>query len=149
MAKQRNIFLGVLILIPAVIHFFLLNKFVVNFPSWGDDIIYLDLIEKFDKISWSERLGNIFAFHSYIHRIAFSRTLLVLYYKMIGIINFKVIIMLANLQSIAILWIIFRYLKREQMSTWYLVGVSILLFSVSAVSNESPPDINKFNLFIY
>ena len=131
MAKQRNIFLGVLILIPAVIHFFLLNKFVVNFPSWGDDIIYLDLIEKFDKISWSERLGNIFAFHSYIHRIAFSRTLLVLYYKMIGIINFKVIIMLANLQSIAILWIIFRYLKREQMSTWYLVGVSILLFSVN------------------
>ena len=131
MAKQRNIFLVVLILIPVVIHFFLLNKFVVNFPSWGDDIIYLDLIEKFDKISWSERLGNIFAFHSYIHRIAFSRTLLILYFKMIGIINFKVIIMLANLQSIAILWIIFKYLTREQMSTWYLVGVSILLFSVN------------------
>jgi hypothetical protein len=131
MAKQRNIFLVVLILIPAVIHFFLLNKFVVNFPSWGDDIIYLDLIEKFDKISWSERLGNIFAFHSYIHRIAFSRALLILYFKMIGIINFKVIIMLANLQSIAILWIIFKYLTREQMSTWYLVGVSILLFSVN------------------
>jgi hypothetical protein len=50
---------------------------------------------------------------------------------MIGIINFKVIIMLANLQSIAILWIIFKYLTREQMSTWYLVGVSILLFSVN------------------
>ena len=42
MAKQRNIFLVILILIPAAIHFFLLNKFVVNFPSWGDDIIYLD-----------------------------------------------------------------------------------------------------------
>ena len=131
MAKQHNIFLAVLILIPAAIHFFLLNKFVVNFPSWGDDILYLDLIEKFDKISWPERLGNIFAFHSYIHRIAFSRTLLIFYFKIIGIINFKVIIMLANLQSIAILWIIFKYLKREQMSTWYLVGVSILLFSVN------------------
>ena len=54
MAKQRNIFLGVLILIPAVIHFFLLNKFVVNFPSWGDDIIYLDLIEKFDKFVYCD-----------------------------------------------------------------------------------------------
>jgi hypothetical protein len=131
MAKQRSIFIVVLILIPAVIHFFLLNKFVVNFPSWGDDIIYLDIIEKFDKISWPERLGNIFAFHSYIHRIAFSRTLLILYFKIIGTINFKVVIMLANLQSIAILWIIFKYLKREQLSIWYLVGVSILLFSVN------------------
>jgi len=131
MAKQRSIFLVVLILIPVAIHFFLLDKFLVNFPSWGDDIIYLDLIEKFDKISWPERLTNIFDFHSYIHRIAFSRTLLILYFKMIGIINFKVIIMLANLQSVAILWIIFKYLKREQMSTWYLVGVSILLFSVN------------------
>ena len=131
MAKQRNIFLVVLILIPVAIHFFLLDKFLVDFPSWGDDIIYLDLIEKFDKISWSERLTNIFDFHSYIHRIAFSRTLLILYFKIIGIINFKVIIMLANLQSVAILWIIFKYLKREQMSTWYLVGVSILLFSVN------------------
>jgi hypothetical protein len=131
MAKQRNIFLVVLILIPAAIHFFLLDKFLVNFPSWGDDITYLDLIEKFDKILWSERLSNIFAFHSYIHRIAFSRTLLLLFFKIIGTINFKVIIMIANLQSVAILWIIFKYLKREQLSIWYLVGVSILLFSVN------------------
>ena len=116
MAKQRSIFLVVLILIPVAIHFFLLDKFLVNFPSWGDDIIYLDLIEKFDRISWPERLTNIFDFHSYIHRIAFSRTLLILYFKIIGIINFKVIIMLANLQSIAILWIIFKYLKRNLLS---------------------------------
>ena len=131
MAKQRNIFLVVLILIPVAIHFFLLDKFLVDFPSWGDDIIYLDLIEKFDRISWPERLTNIFDFHSYIHRIAFSRTLILLYFKIIGTINFKVIIMLANLQSAAILWIIFKYLKREQLSIWYLVGVSILLFSVN------------------
>jgi hypothetical protein len=131
MAKSPNIFLIVLILIPVAIHFFLLDKFLVNFPSWGDDIIYLDLIEKFDKISWPERLINIFAFHNYIHRIAFSRTLLVLYFKIIGTINFKVIIMLANLQLVAILWIIFKYLKREQLSIWYLAGVSILLFSVN------------------
>jgi len=131
MAKSSNIFLIVLILIPVAIHFFLLDKFLVNFPSWGDDIIYIDLIEKFDKISWPERLSNIFAFHNYIHRIAFSRTLLILYFKIIGTINFKVIIMLANLQSGAILLIIFKYLKREQLSIWYLVGVSILLFSVN------------------
>jgi hypothetical protein len=131
MAKQRNIFLVILILIPAAIHFFLLNKFVVNFPSWGDDIIYLDLIEKFDKISWPERLANIFDFHSYIHRIAFSRTLLLLYFKIIGTINFKAIILLANLQWFAILWVIYKYLNREQLSNWYLVGVSILLFSVN------------------
>ena len=131
MAKSHNIFWVVLILIPVAIHFFLLDKFLVNFPSWGDDIIYIDLIEKFDKISWPERLSNIFAFHNYIHRIAFSRTLLILYFKIIGTINFKVIIMLANLQSGAILLIIFKYLKREQLSIWYLVGVSILLFSVN------------------
>ena len=64
MAKSHNIFWVVLILIPVAIHFFLLDKFLVNFPSWGDDIIYIDLIEKFDKISWPERLSNIFAFHN-------------------------------------------------------------------------------------
>jgi hypothetical protein len=131
MAKNRNIFLVVLVLIPAAIHFLLLNKFLINFPSWGDDIIYLDLIEKFDKISWPERLTNIFAFHNYIHRLAFSRTLLILYAKIAGNIDFKVIIMLANLQWIAILGVIFKYLKREKLSIWYLVGISILLFSVN------------------
>ena len=131
MEKNRNIILIVLVLFPAAIHFLLLNKFLVNFPSWGDDIIYLDLIEKFDKISWPQRLNNIFDFHSYIHRIAFSRTLLLLYFKIIGTVNFKVIIMFANLQCMAILWVIFKYFRREQLSIWYLVGVSILLFSVN------------------
>lgn len=131
MTKNRNIFLVVLVLIPTAIHFFLLNKFLVNFPSWGDDIIYLDLIEKFDKISWPERLTNIFAFHNYIHRLAFSRTLLILYFKTIGNLDFKVITMLANLQWLIILWVIFKYLKRERLSKWYLVGVSVLLFSVN------------------
>jgi hypothetical protein len=131
MAKSHNVFLVVLILIPAAIHFFLLNKFLVNFPSWSDDFIYLDLIDKFDNNSWHERLTKIFAFHNSIHRIAFSRTLLLLYFKIIGNINFKVIIILANLQWIAILWVIYKYLKREQLSNWYLVGVSVLLFSVN------------------
>jgi len=131
MTKNRNLFLGVLVLIPAAIHFFLLNKYVINFPSWGDDIVYLDLIEKFDKISWPERLTNIFAFHNYIHRIAFSRTLLVLIYKITGNVDFKAIVLVANLQLLAILWIIYKYLKREQLSIWYLVGTSILLFSAN------------------
>lgn len=131
MAKSHNVFLVVLILIPSAIHFFLLNKFLVNFPSWSDDFIYLDLIEIFDKISWHERLTKIFAFHNSIHRIAFSRTLLLLYFKIVGTINFKVIIMLANLQSVAILWVIYKYLRKEQLSIWYLVGVSIFLFSVN------------------
>ena len=131
MVIQRNIFLVFLILIPAAIHFFLLNKFLVNFPSWSDDFIYLDLIEKFDNNSWHERLTNIFAFHNSIHRIAFSRILLLLYFKIIGTINFKIIIILANFQWIAILWVIYKYLKREQLSIWYLAGVSIFLFSVN------------------
>ena len=102
MVKSHNVFLVVLILIPAAIHFFLLNKFLVNFPSWSDDFIYLDLIDKFDNNSWHGRLTKIFAFHNSIHRIAFSRTLLHLYFKIIGNINFKVIIILANLQWISI-----------------------------------------------
>lgn len=131
MAKSSKIFLTALVLIPIAIHFFLLNKYLVNFPSWGDDLIYLDIIEKFDKISWLERLANIFAFHNYIHRIAFSRTLLILMHKILGIVDFKAIVMVANLQWLVILWVIFKYLKREQLSIWYLIGISILLFSVN------------------
>lgn len=131
MAKNSKIFLIVLVFIPVAIHFFLLNKFLVNFPSWGDDIIYLDIIEKFDKMSWPERLAYIFAFHNHIHRLAFSRALLILIYKILGVIDFKAIIMVANLQWIVILWVIFKYLKREQLSIWYLVGISIFLFSVN------------------
>ena len=128
--KQKHVLWIILMAsIPAILHFVKLNHLLINFPSFGDDFQYLQLVEFIQHHSFFENVEAIFQPHNQIHRIAYGRLIMLISYCFIGFIDFKWMTILANLQLLAIAIPIFLYLKKEKHSLWHMVPISFILFS--------------------
>ena len=128
--KQKHVLWIILMAsIPAILHFAKLNHLLINFPSFGDDFQFLQLIEFIQHHTFFENLEAIFQPHNQIHRIAYGRLMMLISYCFLGFIDFKWMTILANLQLLAIAIPIFLYLKKEKHSLWHMVPISFILFS--------------------
>jgi hypothetical protein len=116
--------------LPIAIHFFHLFITLENTPTWSDDFLFLEMIpDLFDGASTKSLIAQLFASHNEIHRIAFARIWVALYYLITHEINFKNLILLANLQMIFILIPFYGYLKRQNLSRLHLIPITLILFS--------------------
>jgi hypothetical protein len=128
--KQKHAFLILFIAcIPAILHASNLYIYLINFPSFGDDFQYLQLVEYVQHHSIYENVNAIFQPHNQIHRIAYGRLIMLISYCFLGFIDFKWMTILANLQLLAIAIPIFLYLKKENHSHWHMIPISFILFS--------------------
>ena len=129
---KKRLFLGfcIAISLPIAIHFFHLFTTLENTPTWSDDFLFLEMIpDLFDGASSKSLIAQLFASHNEIHRIAFARIWVALYYLITHEINFKNLILLANLQMILILIPFYGYLKRQNLSSFHLIPIALVLFS--------------------
>ena len=129
---KKRLFLGfcIAISLPMAIHFFHLFITLENTPTWSDDFLFLEMIpDLFDGASTKSLIAQLFASHNEIHRIAFARIWVALYYLITHEINFKNLILLANLQMIFILIPFYGYLKRQNLSRLHLIPITLILFS--------------------
>ena len=129
---KKRLFLGfcIAISLPIAIHFFHLFTTLENTPTWSDDFLFLEMIpDLFDGASTKSLIAQLFTSHNEIHRIAFARIWVALYYFIMHEINFKNLILLANLQMILILIPFYSYLKRQQLSPLHLIPITLILFS--------------------
>lgn len=128
--KQKHVFLILFIAcIPAILHAANLYIYLINFPSFGDDFQYLQLVEYVQHHSFFENIEAIFQPHNQIHRIAYGRLMMLISYYFLGFIDFKWMTIIANLQLLAITIPIFLYLKKEKHSLWHMIPISLILFS--------------------
>jgi hypothetical protein len=129
---KKRLFLGfcIAITLPIAIHFFHLFITLENTPTWSDDFLFLEMIpDLFDGASSKSLIAQLFASHNEIHRIAFARIWVALYYLITHEINFKNLILLANLQMIIILIPFYGYLKKQNLSVFHLIPITLILFS--------------------
>lgn len=128
--KQKHVLWIILLAsIPAVLHFAKLTHLLINFPSFGDDFQYLQLVEFIQHHSFFENVEAIFQPHNQIHRIAYGRLMMLISYCFWGFIDFKWMTIFANFQLLAIAIPIFLYLKKEKHSLWHMIPISFILFS--------------------
>jgi len=128
--KQKHAFLILsMACIPAILHAANLYINLINFPSFGDDFQYLQLVEYVQHHSIYENVNAIFHPHNQIHRIAYGRLMMLISYCFLGFIDFKWMTILANLQLLAIAIPIFLYLKKENHSHRHMIPISFILFS--------------------
>lgn len=110
-------------------HFYRLQLHTLNFPNWGDDYAFLELLDYVQKHDWKENVNYIFHFHNNIHRIAYSRIWILIQYALLGHLNFKTAIILANVQLVLILIPFHWFLQKIKRSPWHLVGIAALLLA--------------------
>jgi len=129
MIKPYRLLWGFALFIPIFIHFFLLQKYLINFPFWVDDFTFIQIIKQKNQSSFFEFIPLLFEAHNEIHRIVFSRLVVLLIYFFSGEFSFKTFTILANIQMIGILIPFYLYIKKKAWSVWHLIPISLLLFS--------------------
>ena len=110
-------------------HFYRLQVYTLNFPNWGDDYAFLELLDYVKQHTLQENMAYIFHFHNDIHRIAYSRIWILVQFAVLGNLNFKTAILLANVQMVLILIPLFRFIQKIKRSAWHLFGIACLLFA--------------------
>ena len=113
MNRPYRLIWGIALFLPIFIHFFLLQKYLMNFPSWADDFTFIHIILQQKQYSFFEFIPLLFDAHNEIHRIVFSRLLVMLLYFFTGEFNFKTFTILANIQMIGILIPFYLYHKKK------------------------------------
>lgn len=135
---RNNIFLC-FSAIPIVIHFYLLNQTIINFPGWGDDFLFVELIEHYQKDSWRDFGGFLFKPHNQIHILFFGKVFTLFAYLIFGSLQFKYIILLGNLLLLGIATFFYKYLQAQKFSTAHFISITCILFAPMA-------SIDQYNL---
>ncbi len=125
--------------IPIVIHFYLLNQTIINFPSWGDDFLFVELIEHYQKDSWRDFWGFLFKPHNQIHILFFGKVFTLFAYLIFGSLQFKYIILLANLLLLGIATLFYKYLQAQKYNSAHFISITCILFAPMA-------SIDQYNL---
>lgn len=132
MKLTRNHLFLCLAAIPIVLHFYLVSSTIVNFPTWGDDFLFFELIEHLKKDSLTDFVAFLFKPHNHIHLLVFGKLFVLLGYVIFGSLQIKWIIIAANLMLLGITYTLYRYLKSQGFSIAYLIPITCLLFAPNA-----------------
>ncbi len=132
MKLTRNHLFLCLAAIPVVLHFYLVSSTIVNFPTWGDDFLFFELIEHLKKDTLPDFVAFLFKPHNHIHLLVFGKLFVLLSYVILGSLQVKWIIIAANLMLLGITFTLYRYLKSQRFSTAYLIPITCLLFAPNA-----------------
>ena len=133
----KGLFLIILI-VPIVLHFFNLFQTIINYPNFGDDFVYVELIEHVNKYGMNETIQQIFKLHNHVHLIAGSKIFVLIAYFLTGNLNFRLLTIISNIQLLLILYIFFIYLKEKKYNKWHILVLAFLLFApFSSIDNYS------------
>ncbi len=129
MKLSRKLILICFVIAPIVIHFCFLTSTIINFPTWGDDFLFFELIEHLQKDSSWGFIQFLFKPHNYIHLVVFGKLLVLMEYFILESLQLKWIIIYANLLLLGISFTFYRYLKIQQYSLEYLIPIVCFLFA--------------------
>ncbi len=114
-----------------ILHFYNLSHYLINFPTWGDDILFLAYFTDLPQLHGRDLWNRTVEFHSLIHRFPVARILTALYAQCSELFNFKELTILANLCLISVIYPIFQFLKRNQVNFSHLIVLVGLLFAAN------------------
>ncbi len=112
-----------------LLHFYHLSAYLINFPTWGDDLIFLSYSNDLPSFTFQEFWNRTCEFHSYIHRIAIARLITAVYAIFHPEFDFKELTIWANLLTLSVLYPLTKLLIRNQINLWHLVALVALLYA--------------------
>jgi hypothetical protein len=107
--------------IPAIIYFVVLNKYALNIPAQDDYDAILHFIHYYSEAHGISKFFSLFTPHGE-HRILSSRLIYVACHNIFGEINFRSIILIGNLQLVGIFVILVSFIKKKLPGNWLVLG---------------------------
>ncbi len=86
------------------LHFFNLSHYLINFPTWGDDYLFLAYFSDLPRLTGTDYWIRSTEFHNYIHRIVGARFFTQFYHFFSSEFNFKTLTIVSNLVLLSLLF---------------------------------------------
>jgi hypothetical protein len=112
-----------------MVHFYQLSTYLINFPNWGDDFLFLAYFTDLPGFTAIEFWNRTFEFHSYIHRIPMARLITAIYAMFETNFDFKSLTIWSNLLTITVIYPLAKLIQRNQVNPWHMIGLVGLLYA--------------------
>jgi len=126
---MKKILIPFLCSIFVILHFFNLSKYLINFPNWGDDFIFLSYFDDLHQLDGIEFWKRTSEFHSYIHRFPVARLITAFYSIFRTAFDFKELTIWTNLLTISIIYPLVKLLNRNKVNQWHMIALVGLLYA--------------------
>ncbi|RYU92744.1 hypothetical protein [Emticicia agri] len=123
-----------LILIPLVLFGYTFQKYAINIPHWDDLAVRNSLAEFLTADSFSHKISLLFSQHNE-HRIVLTRLFALLVFQLKGTLDLKLLMLLGNLSLVGILFLFYRFSRRNSLGLLALVPMTFLLFNQGLYEN--------------
>jgi hypothetical protein len=124
---MKKILIPFLCCLLVFLHFFNLSRYLINFPNWGDDFLFLAYFKDLPQLEGFEFWKRTTEFHSYIHRFLIARLITAFYSIFHSAFDFKTLTILANLLTISVIYPLTKLLIRNNVNQWHLIALVALL----------------------
>jgi len=116
------------------VHFQLWNRYAINIPKWDDHTLKASIVN-FEKAKGvGAKLYEIYRQHNE-HRIALTRLVAALDYKIFGQLNYEHLMLFGNLALLLIWWLLTRFFKPLTGAVWYALPIATFWFSLAFWEN--------------
>lgn len=135
MTRQISIILiSLIILIPVVVFFTAWNYYAINIAKWDDHILKLTIKEMAQASNWQESFVAIQKQHNE-HRIALTRIVAWLDYKIFGFLDYRHLMLVGNLLLLAVIPLFHRILKKNSKPYFALIPIPFLWLTLAFWEN--------------
>lgn len=116
------------------VYYQLWNRYAINIPKW-DDHAFKATIEQYENATGlGDKLHAIFVQHNE-HRVALTRIVAIVDYKIFGHINYEHLMFVGNLALLVIWWLLTRFFKPLPGAVWYALPIATFWFSLAFWEN--------------
>lgn len=95
-----------------ILHFYNLSHYLINFPTWGDDYLFLAYFSDLPRLEGKEYWIRSTEFHNYIHRIVGARFITQFYHFFSDEFNFKTLTIATNILLLSLLYPLYQLVNK-------------------------------------
>lgn len=132
--NSRKVLALCLILIPVTLFGYIFQKYAINIPHWDDLAVRNSLADFLTTDSFFNKIRILLAQHNE-HRIFLTRLFALFVYVVKGTLDLKMLMLLGNLSLVGILFIFYRFSRRNNLELLALAPLAYLIFNSGLYEN--------------
>ncbi|HEV7349484.1 hypothetical protein [Telluribacter sp.] len=132
--KALHILIGLTILIPIFIYFWVFDFYAINIPKWDDHILKAFLLDYSQATTWTERWEALARQHNE-HRILLTRLVGLLDFQLFGALNYVHLMLLGNLLLLAAILLFWLILRGNRKPFYTLIPIPFIWLTLANWEN--------------
>lgn len=132
--RAAQLLVGITLLIPIGIYFWVWDYYALNIPKWDDHALKAFLIEYIQAPGWAEKWQAIFRQHNE-HRISVTRLVALLDYSIFGSLDFRRLMFYGNLSMVGVVALWWVLLHHNKKPFYALIPVPFIWLTLSHYEN--------------